>query len=116
MLLQFIRYFLVGIINTAAHWGVFYVVYHFYALQSVANIVGFAVAVSTSYVLNSLFTFKQSFAGKKFFFFTTFMGVTALTTGFVADTFSIHPLATLIFSSGFSLVVGFLFSKFVVFR
>ncbi len=115
-MVHFIRYFLVGIINTSVHWSIFFVVFHFYGLQSVANALAFVASVLTSYVLNSLFTFKQTLAGKKFILFTLFMGCMNICLGFVADIFTLHPLITLVFSSGFSLVVGFLFSKFVVFR
>ncbi len=112
----FLRYFLVGIFNTLVHWGVFYVVLSLGYKQSIANIMGFAVAVIVSYILNSLFTFKQAIKGKKFILFTSFMGVMSFTSGYVADTFSIVPLITLVFTSGFSLVLGYLFSKYVVFN
>ncbi len=112
----FLRYFGVGIFNTLVHWAVFYMVFSQCALQSVANIVAFAVAVVVSYILNSRFTFKQGLTGKKFVLFTSFMGAIALGSGAVADSLGIYPLLTLIFTSGFSLVAGFLFSRFVVFK
>ncbi len=115
-MLQFLRYFMVGIINTAVYWGIFYVVLHFYGLQSAASAVAFIAAVSVSYILNSTVTFKQNPTGKKFVFFTIFMGLISVSAGFAGDTLNIPPLATLVFSSSFSLVAGFLFSKFIVFR
>ncbi len=116
LLHTFFRYFSVGIFNTLVHWGIFYLVFSFYAVQSIANIVAFSVAVLVSYILNALYTFKKDMAGKKFILFTAFMGLMSFTTGFVADSFSLHPLFTLVFSSGFSLVAGFLFSNYVVFK
>jgi len=37
-------------------------------------------------------------------------------TGYVADVIAAPPVVTLIAFSGFSLIAGFLYSKFIVFR
>ncbi len=48
--------------------------------------------------------------------FVTFMGVMAGLTGYVADEVGAPPVVTLVVFSGFSLVAGFIYSKFIVFR
>lgn len=48
--------------------------------------------------------------------FVVFMGVMAALTGFIADVIGLPPVVTLIAFSGFSLVAGFIYSKFIVFR
>ena len=115
-MLLFIKYFGVGIINTIVHWGIFYILLYFGNLQSVSNLIGFIFGVSCSYILNSIFTFKQALAGRKFLYFSCFMGGMSFIVGHVADLLDLPSLFTLVFFSAFSLVIGFLFSKYFVFR
>ncbi len=112
----FFTYAGIGVLNTAVHWTIFYLVFTFYPTQSIANAAGFCVAVVFSYVLNSLFTFKQSFTGKKFIIFTSFMGTLSLGMGALADMLSLPSIVTLISFSATSLVLGFLASKYIVFK
>ncbi len=45
-----------------------------------------------------------------------FMGMVAVMIGYYADRMKINPIATLVVSQSVSLVCGFLYSKFIVFR
>lgn len=60
---KFIRFSLVGVINTTVDWLVFFLLVSSYSLFSSAEVlaksVSFAVAVTVSFVLNSLVTFKD---------------------------------------------------------
>ncbi|MBC0716752.1 GtrA family protein [Escherichia coli] len=113
----FSRYVSVGVINTIIHWGVFALFMKYMdTKQSVANLIGFFVAVTFSFFVNARFTFKSEATRFKYLIFVTFMGALAFTTGKVADYLSIPGIATLIFFSGTSLILGFAYSKFVVFK
>lgn len=48
--------------------------------------------------------------------FVIFMGVMAALTGYIADRLHAPAPMTLIAFSAFSLVAGFIYSKFIVFR
>ncbi len=48
--------------------------------------------------------------------FVVFMGAMAALTGFIADGLHAPALLTLIVFSGFSLVAGFIYSRFIVFK
>lgn len=116
MLKDFIRYFGVGIINTIVHWVIFAIIFYFiYSSQAVANLIGFLTAVTTSFFLNAKFTFKTSPTMLRYLLFVLFMGGLSFIVGCVAQKMAIHPLITMMFFSAVSLILGFLYSKFVVF-
>lgn len=52
----------------------------------------------------------------RYFAFVAFMGSMAGITGYIADVTGAPAIITLIVFSGFSLVAGFIYSKFIVFR
>ncbi len=113
----FIKYTSVGVINTLIHWGIFYLIYALVVPeQSVANLIGFCVSVTFSYFVNAKFTFKSQTSKKRYILFVAFMGALFVLFGYISDTFSFPAILTLVVSSGTSLVLGFVFSKFVVFR
>ncbi len=117
MLKTFYRYFTVGILNTALHWGVFAIATKLLMLsQAVSNFSGFIVAVTFSFFVNARFTFNKSPTSRRYFIFIAFMGLLSIVTGYVADYADIPGIYTLIFFSGTSLVLGFFYSKFVVFN
>jgi len=113
----FKRYVTVGLLNTAVHWLVF--LFAFYAIkfdQSASNFVAFCVAVSFSFVVNARFTFKRKATVLMYVMYFAFMGFLSLMVGALSDLYRIAPLITLVLFSIISLVVGFVFSKFVIFR
>ncbi|EFA8010576.1 GtrA family protein [Escherichia coli] len=113
----FAKYMLIGIINTAIHWLVFALSMSFlHTDQATANLLGFCVAVTFSFFMNARFTFKSATTRYKYFIFVLFMGALAFIAGTVSDQLKLPAIITLVFFSGTSLVLGFLFSKFVVFK
>jgi len=86
------------------------------ASQAIANLIAFGVAVSFSFIVNSRFTFKAKANAGRYLLFVGFMGALSLLTGWAADRLGVHPLITLLAFSTISLVCGFFFSKYVVFR
>lgn len=117
MLQQFTRYFSVGIFNTLIHWLVFAFFYYVFSLdQANSNLIAFIVAVTFSFFMNAKFTFKQQVSSVKFVSYTCFMGLLSYATGLCADYFNFPAIITLIGFSVISLICGFLYSKFIVFK
>ncbi|HDR2860592.1 TPA: GtrA family protein [Enterobacter asburiae] len=117
MLKLFSRYVSVGVINTALHWICFGVLLHFFgARQAVANVIAFCVAVTFSFFANAKWTFKSQATSGRYAAFVIFMGIIAALTGHVADALGTPPVLTLASFSAFSLVCGFIYSKYFVFR
>lgn len=117
MLKLFAKYTSIGIINTLIHWVVFAVcIYLFHTNQALANFAGFVVAVSFSFFANARFTFKARTTTMRYMLYVGFMGTLSATVGWEADKVSLAPIATLILFSAISLVCGFIYSKFIVFR
>lgn len=112
----FRKYFNVGIINTLIHWIIFYISYTLTNIQSISNFIGFFIAVSFSYVFNSLYTFKQKTSPQKYIIFLFSMSVLSFSLGYISDITKIQPIFTLIIFSSLSLVIGFIFSKYIVFK
>jgi putative flippase GtrA len=114
---------LIGFVNTAVDFGVFSLGYYFFGLPIVmANLLSWAVAVSSSYVLNSTITFSiESRRNLSVRTFATF--VVAQLAGFAANTTTVviasHFMPVLfgkMLATGVSFLVNFSLSHFVVFR
>jgi putative flippase GtrA len=117
MLKLFSRYISVGVINTAIHWLCFAILLHALgASQAFANFAAFCVAVTFSFFANARWTFNSEATTIRYLAFVGFMGATAAGTGYLADKMHIAPVVTLVFFSAISLVLGFIYSKFIVFR
>lgn len=117
MLRLFSKYVSVGVLNTAIHWIVFALcVYAFHTNQSLANFAGFIVAVSFSFYANARFTFNSSTTALRYMLYVGFMGSLSIAVGWAADKSGLPPLVTLVSFSAISLVCGFIYSKFIVFR
>ncbi|EMK8044797.1 bactoprenol glucosyl transferase [Escherichia coli] len=117
MLKLFAKYTSIGMLNTLIHWVVFGVcIYAAHTNQALANFAGFVVAVSFSFFANAKFTFKASTTTMRYMLYVGFMGTLSATVGWAADKCSLPPIITLITFSAISLVCGFVYSKFIVFR
>ena len=117
MLKLFSRYLSIGVINTGIHWLVFAgAVYLLHINQAVSNLIAFLVAVSFSFFANARFTFKAKATSKGYLLFVVFMGTMSIITGKVSDHYQISPLITLVEFSVISLVCGFLFSNYIIFK
>ncbi|MFC0266587.1 GtrA family protein [Kushneria aurantia] len=113
---QFVRYALIGILNTTIHWLTFLLLFALLGSQSLANLAGYLTAATFSFFANARWTFKSEATTPRYIAFVAFMGVLSWGFGWAADAISLHPLLTLIGFSALSLVLGFLFSRFLVFR
>ncbi|MDU1734609.1 MAG: GtrA family protein, partial [Citrobacter sp.] len=77
---------------------------------------GFVVAVSFSFYANAKFTFNSTTTTLRYMLYVGFMGTLSAAVGWAADMCRLPPLVTLVTFSAISLVCGFIYSKFIVFR
>lgn len=113
---SFIKYFLVGLINTFIHWSIMGIcIYVLMMNQAISNFCGFCVAVTFSFFINAKWTFKSETSLIKYLIFTSFMGLLAYGFGWAAEKLILPPILTAIAFSCFSLVCGYLYSKYIVF-
>jgi len=112
----FLRFALVGAVNTGIHWSIFGASVYLGLSQALSNLIAFLCAVTFSFFANSAFTFKASPTAKRYIAFTLFMGGMAVSFGYTADILHVNPVITLISFSGLSLIAGFIYSKYFVFK
>jgi putative flippase GtrA len=114
---------LIGFVNTAIDFGVFSFGYYVLNLPIVAaNLLSWIIAVSGSYVLNSMITFSVE-SGRELTARTYATFLLAQLAGFAANTTTIlvvsHFMPVLfgkVIATGVSFLVNFSLSHFVVFR
>lgn len=117
MLKVFAKYISVGILNTIIHWVVFsLLIYYFNSNQAFANLLGFIIAVTFSFFANAIFTFKATATTGRYILFVGFMGMVSFLIGAASDSLRVNPFFTLLTFSTISLICGFLYSKYIVFR
>lgn len=113
----FSRYMTVGVLNTLLHWCVFFALHAGMELsQAVSNLAAFLVAVTFSFLTNASFTFKARATWRRYVLFVGFIGGVSFAVGRLADVWQLHPLLTLMVFSAISMVAGFVYSNWVVFR
>lgn len=121
--LKAISFAIVGLVNSAVDLGVFSLAYYYFEQPIIlANVIAWCVAVSGSYVMNSLTTFARE-SGRKLsmkayisFALSQVAGLIANTaTVFIASYF-MPVLAGKILAIAASFLVNFSLSHFVVFR
>lgn len=114
---QFSKYFSIGILNTLVHWGSFTLTHFLFGLsQSISNTIGFIFAVIFSFFMNAKFTFEKPTSISKFASYTIFMGGLSYLIGYISDMLALPAIFTLIIFSAISLICGFFYSKFIVFK
>jgi putative flippase GtrA len=114
---------LVGLVNSVVDFGLFSFAYYYLALPIVAaNVIAWTVAVSGSYVMNSMFTFAAE-SGRKLTTKTYAGFVLSQMGGFLANTVTVFVasyfmpvLVGKLLAIGASFAVNFSLSHFVVFR
>ncbi|SEN53780.1 GtrA family protein [Pseudomonas sp. NFACC39-1] len=113
----FFSYSLVGLANTLIHWQIFFVLRVAFGLnQAMSNFIAFCVAASFSFYVNALYTFEAKASVLGYVLFLSVMGALSFIVGYLGDRWHVHGLLTVAVFSLLSLVIGFLLSRFVVFR
>ena len=114
---------MVGVVNTAIDFSVFWTTVHFLGWPLVpANVLAWLVAVSFSYAMNSFITFgPESGRVLRWRDYATFLasgvaGMVASTASLFALSYVMPVLAAKLISIAISFVVNFSLSHFVVFR
>ena len=121
-MLKAVSFGLIGVANTAVDFSVFSAGYYLLGLPIVtANMLSWAVAVTCSYLLNSMITFSID-ARRELAFRTYFAFLLAQVAGFAANTAAVviasHFMPVLlgkVLATGASFMVNFSLSHFVVF-
>lgn len=118
-----ISFGVIGLGNTVIDFGVFSFAYQVLGLSLVpANVMAWLVAVSCSYVMNTMITFRAEsgrvLRRKDYFSFVAsgILGVIATTTTLVVLSMFIPVYAAKLVSIAAGFVVNFTMSHFVVFR
>ena len=122
-MLKAISFALVGVINSAVDFTVFALAFSYFGLPIVvANVLSWCVAVSGSYVMNSLTTFAhesgRELRAKAYFSFalSQVAGLVANTTTVVIASYFMPVLVGKVLAIGVSFLVNFTLSHFIVFR
>jgi putative flippase GtrA len=123
IVLKALSFAAVGLVNSAVDFGVFSFAYYYLALPIItANVASWIVAVSGSYVMNSLTTFAResgreltlkAYAG---FAVSQLAGFVANTTTVVIASHFVPVWVGKLLAIGASFLVNFSLSHFVVFR
>jgi putative flippase GtrA len=123
IVLKAVSFAIVGLVNSVVDFGVFSFAYYYLALPIVtANVMAWAVAVTGSYVMNSLTTFaresKRELTLKAYasFAVSQIAGLVANTATVVAASFFMPVWAAKVLAIGASFLVNFSLSHFIVFR
>jgi len=123
LFLKAVSFALIGVVNTLVDFGLFSLGYLYLGLPIVvANVCSWTVAVTGSYVMNSLITFaaesKRELRAKTYASFVGFQlgGLVANTATVVVASYFIPVLLAKALAIGVSFLVNFSLTNFVVFR
>lgn len=113
----FSSYAVIGIANTVIHWQLFFVLRTAFEFsQAMSNLLAFCAAASFSFYMNTLYTFTMPASWPRYLLFMACLGGLSLLVGWLADRWSLPAIITVVVFSMLSVVLGFLLSKWVVFR
>lgn len=123
MLIQFAKFGLVGFVNTAIHYAVFYVLYSLFGVHYlVASAIGYAAGLVNSYLMNRTWTFKSRRSDKTLEF-SVFVLVNVVSLGLnlialklLVSRGHVPPEFAQIIAIAFSLTANFAGNKFWTFK
>lgn len=116
MIKFFSKYTTIGILNTLIHWIMFAIFYRFIADQAICNFLAFCVAVTFSFIVNAKFTFNAQPTKYGYLQYVSIMASLSYIVGYILKNTNLPAIATPIIFSMISLIVGFFFSYFIIFR
>jgi putative flippase GtrA len=112
--LKAVSFAIVGVVNSAADFGVFSFAYYYLALPIiVANTLAWVVAVTGSYVMNSTITFAAE-SGRRLAVDRYFAFVLSQVAGFLANTGTVWCLVELLHIPAWAAKVAAIFVSFAV--
>ena len=121
---EFIKFALVGVTNTFLHLAILYILVEYFSVYYVlASFIAFLVAVTNSFILNTIWTFKQDikykvgFRYSKFFIISTIAAVVNLSLLYaITEFFGVWYIFSQLIATFFSLIVNFVGNKFWTFK
>lgn len=84
--------------------------------RSWSNVLAFAIAVTFSFFANARMTFKTQSSLRRYSLYVSFLGVIAYLTGTLTAYLALPVIVTLVSFSTISLIAGYAYSRFFVFR
>ena len=119
---QFIKFVIVGIINTSISFVTFFLLTKFFLINDkIANIISYIVGVINSFILNKLWTFESKiFSFKELllfgFFFLISFGLQILTYTLLKDKLHIYIYFSYFLGMIVYTLTNFLLNKFITFK
>ena len=119
---QFIKFFCVGLLNTLLCYIAFNILTDIFLINDkLANIIGYIIGVTNSYIFNKFWTFKSDkFQFKEFIIFVIiFLFSLGLQLGIytiLTDYLSFHQKIAFIIGMVFYTLTNFLLNKFITFK
>lgn len=117
---KLVKYLCVGILNTIVGFGIIFLLMFFGVNPEISNLIGYAIGIIFSYVMNKFFTFESKNRSKKEFIKFILAMLTAYILNFITLKIclglSINPYFSQIISGGVYTVSGYLLSRFWVFK
>lgn len=113
---ELIKYCFIGVLNTGVHFLVFFLIQPIILAQSFSNLIAFAFAVTFSFFMNARFTFQSRPTLKRFVKMSSFMAIISFLFGLLGDIANFHPFLTLVIYFVLNPIIGFLVTKYWVFR
>lgn len=121
---EFIKFALVGVLNTFIHLAILFVLTEYFNFYYVfASLIGFIIAVTNSFILNTVWTFKKDIKYKTSFRYGKFfiISITAIFINLsllylITEIFGIWYILSQVISTSFSLIINFLGNKFWTYK
>lgn len=123
MLTQFIKFSIVGVLNTTIHYGVFYYLFSVVGIYHLlASGAGFCCAVLNSFVMNRYWTFNtHNSAGEHLFTKFVIVNLLSLSVNLagmivLVESLLLNPLLAQLITIVFTLIINFTGTKYWSFR
>lgn len=118
---SFIKYLMVGMINTLVGFGIIFLLMYRGLLPEIANFIGYLCGFILSFILNKYFTFKsKNYVKSEFIRFALSMGIAYLINLLILVIsyryFGINEYISQIIAGIFYTLSGYLLSKFYAFK
>ncbi|MBM3232518.1 GtrA family protein [Candidatus Pacearchaeota archaeon] len=116
---EFLKFAIIGAINTAIHIGVLYILVDYLGVYYIlASFIGFVLAVTNSFIMNTKFTFKRKIKEKtaerytKFFVVSIIAAIVNLILLYIiTEIFGVYYILSQLFATAGSLIINFMGNK-----
>lgn len=120
-LTRFIKFGMVGVLNTLINWGIFYFLNYIGVYYIVSNVIGYTVATINSYLWNSKWVFN--YTNERFktlikFVLLNLFGMT-INTGILfilVEGFKIKKMVAVIIATFIVMIINYFINKLWIFR